>query len=425
MSRSPHRSGIGSAPLGLTWAFTFPSRRARDRLTLRRPGLGTWQATPGTLWYYWPRYARLVAFDTSSRRPIGSLGPDGFSSGLSERGARFDYPPGDIPWASRTLRAGASVYQVHIEKRAATLLFTTDAGDPIGASLDIVPDFGWKYTALATRRFVYLVSSDGKLVWKSPYQPAYPDYDEIKICLLDPPDQYALWLSASTRFELQSGRKEPPQVTWFSGARSIKSMQLPVLPGNPPGLDPTGKAALLLMPPGLAAMMPHIMDDPVLTHERLWPYPVLAALLCVPVGWWLGRRYRFRLEVPGRVGRLPSALWRPRPAGLAECAGMAGAGAVPELPPAPRSHSSPVRALRRRLPASGAAWNRDLRTHERAPLSRSPRTRISPLSRSLSRSWAARSCVVLSARRIGLPRTRNRAKYIPDDNQRREGWLSG
>jgi hypothetical protein len=252
-----------------------------------------WQATPGTLWYYWPRYARLVAFDTSSRRPIGSLGPDGFSSGLSERGARFDYPPGDVPWASPTLRAGASVYQVQIEKRAATLLFTTDAGDPIGASLDIVPDYDWKYTALATRKFVYLVSSDGKLVWKSPYQPAYPDYDEIRIWLLDPPDQYALWLSASRRFELQSGRKEPPQVTWLSGARSIKSMQLPVLPGNPPGLDPTGKAALLLVPPGLAAMMPYIMDDPALTHERLWPYMVLAALLCVPVGWWLGRRYRF------------------------------------------------------------------------------------------------------------------------------------
>ena len=40
---------------------------------------GVTHATHDTLWYYWSRYGRLVAYDVVTRRCIGSLGPKGFA----------------------------------------------------------------------------------------------------------------------------------------------------------------------------------------------------------------------------------------------------------------------------------------------------------------------------------------------------------
>lgn len=53
-----------------------------------------WRATPDTVWHFWDRYGRLVAYDAVSRRFIGSLGPNGFARDIAGQGDRFRKPEG-------------------------------------------------------------------------------------------------------------------------------------------------------------------------------------------------------------------------------------------------------------------------------------------------------------------------------------------
>jgi hypothetical protein len=257
-----------------------------------------WQATRDTLWYYWSRYGRLVGYDVATRRCIGSLGPNGFAQNLAGGGDRFS--DAGTSGGARTLSAATAVFQLDLEKRAISTLFTTTADDPILAKYEIVrSDYNWEYTMVVTKRFVHLLTAEGKPVWQTPYEPARASSTVFQLFLLEPPGQFALWISPGGRAGEEAREKHPGHVMWVARDQGVlKSIDLPALPA--PHYAPRLEEKLLsfVMPPALLAALPVL-------HVRLWgtgiPRELLllscaaAILVCLPVGLWLGRRYQFSI----------------------------------------------------------------------------------------------------------------------------------
>ena len=255
-----------------------------------------WRNDPDTLWYYWRRYGRLVGYDVTTRRCIGSLGPKGFAADLVGARDRFDETDG--PAGTRTLRTATALFQVDTVQRAANSLFTTTEDDPILATGEVANgDYGWQYTIVATKRFVYLLTAEGKPVWKVPYEPADPKSTRLLLYCLEPRDQFALWVAPGGQAAGGARERHFGRVMWVARDQGVmRSTDLPALPAPHRGLMLEEKLVSLVMPPALLAALPVL-------HVGLWangvPREVLllswasSILVCLPVGLWLGWRYRF------------------------------------------------------------------------------------------------------------------------------------
>jgi hypothetical protein len=258
-----------------------------------------WRATPDTVWYFWDRYGRLAGYDSASRRFIGSLGPNGFARDIAGQGDLFRKPEGG--GQSRTLLTDTTVFLVDVEQRTVKTLLTTTKDDPIlGVKLMIFNDYDREYTALVvTKRFIQLLTADVKPMWKIPYEPAYPDYTGIKVQLLEPLGQWAVWITPDQRGREHPNSKLPSRVTWLTRNQGIvRSIDLPALPE--PGYKSRAEDNLFgcVMPPGLIAALNWLRQGP-------WSAEMLplflrsfgtAVVLCLPIGWWLGRRYSLPLR---------------------------------------------------------------------------------------------------------------------------------
>jgi hypothetical protein len=255
-----------------------------------------WRATSDTLWYYWRRYGRLVGYDIKTRQCVGSLGPQGSARDLVGGGDRFGGSSGRRE--SRTLRTATTIYEADLEKREVKPLFTTTSDDPILGTSEIgLHDYDWQYTAVVTKRFVYLLTAEGQTVWKVAYEPKGAGYTEFGIYLLEPPGQFVLWRAPSYQASVQAGWSLPIYVSWLARDQGVvKSAELAALPIQEPGPGPGEKLLAAAMPPTLVVMLPHFW---VSWWARVLPMELLplslagAVLVCVPIGWWLGRRYRF------------------------------------------------------------------------------------------------------------------------------------
>jgi hypothetical protein len=250
------------------------------------------KTTPATLWFYWARYGRAVAFDTMTRRPIGSLGPDGFTAG-ELGGARFDYPPKSVPGLLHPLKTATALYEVRPASRTAKAMFTTAADDPIVGVTASMPEEGSRYIALATRHFVYLLGNEGAVIWKTPYESASPDYNRISIYFLSPANNFALWFSPSTEPQRRAGGKLPERVTFLANGQSTRTV---VLPNQPPlfVFDTAEKLMSFLAPPFAAAMakcLPAVIGVK-LPLQFLW-FSLAGAALALSIGWWVSGRYAF------------------------------------------------------------------------------------------------------------------------------------
>jgi hypothetical protein len=255
-----------------------------------------WRNAPDTLWYYWRRYGRLVGYDVTTRRCIGSLGPKGFAADLVGAGDHFDETDG--PASIPTLRTATALFQVDTAQRATKPLFTTTEDDPILATAEVDKEgYGWQYTIVATKRFVYLVTTEGKPVWKAPYEPAGHKSTRLQLYCLEPPGQFALWVYPGGRAAEGAREHLSGRVMWIARDQGVlKSTDLPALPAPHPGLMLEEKLTSLVMPPALLAALP-------ILHVGLWatgvPRDVLllswasSIVVCLPIGLWLGRRYRF------------------------------------------------------------------------------------------------------------------------------------
>jgi hypothetical protein len=272
------------------WARFGPWMQADDSLCF------AWHATPDTLWYYWCRYGRLVGYDVVTRQCIGSLGPNGFSQDLSGGGDRFINSENGR--GQRTLWTATTLYLVDFEKRSTKALFTTTSDDPISmASENVSNGYDWEYEAVATKRFIHLLTAEGKPVWKAPYEPAGPAYTQLGIYYLQPPGQFALWMAPSRQESQRADWKLPDHVVWLGRDQGVvKSADLPGLPQPRFKLRLQDKMGSAVAPPALLMSFPYLQGRPspeAMPRELLLLSWGSAVLVCLPIGWWLGRRYRF------------------------------------------------------------------------------------------------------------------------------------
>jgi hypothetical protein len=264
-----------------------------------------WRVTPDTAWYYWRKYGRLVGFDLSSRRVIGSLGPNGFVAGMPGKDSpRFEAALGmghNLNDREQVLCTHRAVYRVNVTDQTSTAIFTTTAEDPIGGVQPFsVNGHDWTQTLVVTRHSISLLARDGKAVWKVPYDPPYPEYTMVQVHLLEPAGQFALWMIPSEEANAKAAWKLPIQVRWLAeGQGVVKSAALPVL-GERAGYDWKMKLVNVFRPavapwPNRAAQRAGIID-----WEAVLVAVAAAGLIYIPLGWWLGRRYA--LSIGSRVG---------------------------------------------------------------------------------------------------------------------------
>jgi hypothetical protein len=156
---------------------------------------------------------------------------------------------------------------------------------------------------VVTRSYVRLLSPDGKAVWQFAYKSNHPDYGQITVSFLDSRNQFALWLVPSGHTQEKTGWKLPMQVTWLDREQgALRSTDLPVLSHNRREFAREQKLISLSLPPALLVMLP-LFDEVPRLEDIPWVlvrYSLAAALVCLPVGWWVGRRYS--LTLPSRVG---------------------------------------------------------------------------------------------------------------------------
>ena len=305
-------------------------RRSRQVFLPTSDFFSLWRATPDTLWYFWRRYGRVVGYDIKSRQLIGSLGPKGFEPKVAGGADHFEGPAGYYWNFTSILKTADAVYYVDAETRTVTASFTAPAGERIGAAMSTPKRRGVEgsYLVVATRQFIRLLDQDGRQLWRAPYEPGYPDYAEVRLSLLEPKGQFAVWIGPSPEANEKAKGKLPTRVLWLSEAQGIsRSTDLAALPQSV-GNDRFGDLAFALAPPGLVFAIPLVAK--VSWHEVTDKGPVLAGavaagLLCAAAGWWLGRRYNlsrrartgwavFHLVsgVPGLLGFLCVQEWPAR-----------------------------------------------------------------------------------------------------------------
>ena len=231
-----------------------------------------WRATPDALWYYWPRYERLVGYDRKTRLFVGSLGPAGFSRDLTGNGDRFECQPGiHVSVQPRILYGPRTIYEPDPEQRevkvlftatnescAATGLATNQPERTIGAAREVrLHGDDWKYTAVVTRCFVRLLTPDGREVWRAAYQPTYPDYGEVKVFCLESTNQFVLWFGPSWWAQNKAGGKLPAHVVWLDRDGGVlKSADLPELDYHLYQVGNDQKLVSLALPPTVFVLMP-------------------------------------------------------------------------------------------------------------------------------------------------------------------------
>lgn len=256
-----------------------------------------WQRSRDTLWYYWIRYGRLAGYDIHSRRLVGSLGPGGFARDLIGSGDRFD----SASSGGRTFHTATNICQVDFEKRTTQTLFTTTPNDPILASTDVILNsYDWDYSLVVTRRFVHLLTPAGKEVWEAPFQPNEPAYTSVELWVLEAPGRFALWIGPRQSDEKAHGL--PTRVVWVASEQGVlKTADLAPLPAPAQGPRLGEKVMACVSPPALFLLFPWLEAQPrLLPWNLLLLSVVIAAVVCVPVSWWLGSRYN--LSLGARLG---------------------------------------------------------------------------------------------------------------------------
>ncbi len=285
-------------------SISIPIDWAKQRLSRRNPPtfFTFWQATSDTIWYYWNPYGRLVGYDIATRRFIGSLGPKGFAKNLVGEGDRFNAPDEyrSLQVPPRILQTATGVYRADLQDHTTRTLFTAEKDDTIVGAADIsLNEADWDYTAVVTRRFVHLLTPDGKVVWKTPYEPAYPDYNRVRVSFLAKPGQFALWIAPSRRVNKEAEWKLPTHVAWIDSEQGVfKGVDLPNLNLPRNGYSLEAKLSSLLMPPALWAGW-YLFEDrepPELPWKLVLISLAAAAAVWVPLGLRLGWRYNFNVR---------------------------------------------------------------------------------------------------------------------------------
>ncbi len=242
----------------------------------------------------------MVGYNIPTRRFIGSFGPKGFTTDLFDPGDRFDTPTQyyNFPDSPLTIATPSTLYEIDVRTRQARAVFVADVDDSILARWDInAYRREWdKDTVVATKHSVILLKPDGTILWKVPYDPAYLEYTRIKILFLENSGEFALWFDPSTVANREAGWTLPTHVVWVEPARGVvKTVDLPNLDWTGgPRLTDKLLTALLPAPFWPVFYWPQDRDwSWVIRWKMVYISLAGAAIIWIPLGWRLGRRYNF------------------------------------------------------------------------------------------------------------------------------------
>ena len=258
----------------------------------------SWRVLDKTIWYL-TADGRLVAYHGITRRLAGSLEPPGDTGGRPRDDARFIHPE-DYSWGylreytqPEVLASRRTAYLVDLEKRELKPLFTPANGDVIGGyacgtALASLSDHDVAF--ILTRRSIQLVNFQGKTILQVPYEPSPPSYPSVSLYWLDPTNTFAIRFQPDYILNKKSGAKLLTRVEWLNADGTIRNaMALPKLP-DPERIGLKEQILIPLLPPGVPV---YFGDEP----DRIWHLLRLGpAILCVLIGWWLGRRNNFELK---------------------------------------------------------------------------------------------------------------------------------
>ncbi len=250
-----------------------------------------WSASADTLWFYWNTTGRLAAYDLKSRRFLGSLGPQGFQPDRVQAPDRFDPPEEYSPWnQTHVLYTSNTVYWVNPEERAAVPIFNAPAGDSVGAARQS-QNVPLPNALVATRNYIHLLTAKGDPIWKTPYTPAFPKYDQIETYFLGLTNRYALIFAPANALPY---KKLPSEFLLLAGeGTSITRTELPHIE-QVQVHDLQEKLLCFAAPPAFLAFLRFGESDP---SDRL-PMSLIGAAMaigvsCCLVAIWLARRYAF------------------------------------------------------------------------------------------------------------------------------------
>lgn len=262
-----------------------------------------WRQTHGVLWY-WNRNGRLWAYDAASRRFLGSLGPNGFTPGVAFGPDRFRledphfgyYNPS---YRASTLMTDTAVYKLDLDNRTASVLFRPLNNERIGNAVDIstVKGSDWNYTLIASEKAIQLVKPDGKTVWQMPFEPGYPDYNNVTVSLLETTNAYAVWFKPSYFTNELRHWTLPTRVVWLGADGTVVNRtNLPDLAGAQKWELTLGGQLIRSMIPPSFYFAPSYVDGRRLFKYFPWEefrYSTGWAVVCAGIGWYLGRRNYF------------------------------------------------------------------------------------------------------------------------------------
>jgi hypothetical protein len=286
-----------------------------------------WHVVGKSIWYI-TADGRLVSYDTITRRLNGSLAPQGAAlSGLPDD-SRFKqsghFNPNYVSeyTGPELLSSARSLYLVDLEQRELKPLFTVTNGDAIGgygrgmSSVGLSEQFGGQFALVLTRTSIQLLNFRGRSYLSVPYQPGPPDYLTVTLNWLEPTNTYALRSDPDYLANRKAGGKLLTHLKWIEAdGNSRREMDLPKLP-DPSFNNPFEAVMLPFTPPGF----PFYNWEPKYRLGQI--LRIVPALLCVFVGWSLGRRndftskeqfgwavFHFLTGVPGLLAFLAIQEW--------------------------------------------------------------------------------------------------------------------
>ncbi len=257
-----------------------------------------WRLQDKTLWYL-TADGRLVAYDGISRRFAGVLVPQGTGGGRTADDTRFllpqHYSYGHLtPFMTPgVLSSARTAYLVDLDSRQLKPLLTVTNGDFIHGFSEVrfSPTPGTNGSALIlTRTSIRLLDLEGGTKLNLPYVPSHPEYPQVSVFWLDPTNTFAVRFDPDYLLNQESGGKLLSRVKWVNADGSIRNtIDLPKL-SEPTQLSLAERFVIPLMLPAFPLLS---RGEPYWT----WNLPrIIPAILCVWVGWWLGRRNNLTLQ---------------------------------------------------------------------------------------------------------------------------------
>jgi hypothetical protein len=241
-----------------------------------------------TAWYFRHSKGRFLAYNITTGKFSGSLGPEGYSSTAEGSGARFV----SVALGSR-LSDSNVLYQVDIETRTVTPLFEVAEG-PILDLSDLHSQGESEHIVITTPKNIHIVDTKGAIEAATPYEPGLPEYPTAIVYRLEPRGRFAVWFEPDSATNLLRNFELPIHLHWINGQPEEAPVQLPVLN---PGPEPLSGERL-----GMALTTPPLFLEPLRwmaaeSSFSSWPGPLVASSVAVTTvsflfGVWWMRRYQ-------------------------------------------------------------------------------------------------------------------------------------